>query len=133
MHRRLQFKTRESPAPDRRHGLRLAVGKESSEQSTNEKNLRSPESSPSENHLAADFGGSTQAALPDAATSERKAEPGRLLTVHEVAHLLQVPSSWVYERTRRRGQEQLPHLKIGKYLRFEESALVDFIRSQSRA
>jgi excisionase family DNA binding protein len=55
------------------------------------------------------------------------------MTVREVADLLQVPSSWVYERTRRRGLEQLPHLKIGKYLRFEESALAEFIRRQSRA
>ncbi len=28
-----------------------------------------------------------------------------LLTVHEVAELLNVPVSWVYERTRRRGAE----------------------------
>ena len=41
-----------------------------------------------------------------------------LLTVHEVAELLRVPVSWVYERTRRRGIERLPHIKIGKYLRF---------------
>ena len=41
-----------------------------------------------------------------------------LLTVHEVAELLRVPISWVYERTRRRGIERLPHMKIGKYLRF---------------
>ena len=45
-------------------------------------------------------------------------EAEALLTVHEVAELLRVPVSWVYERTRRRGSERLPHLKIGKYLRF---------------
>ena len=45
-------------------------------------------------------------------------EPEALLTVHEVAELLRVPVSWVYEHTRRRGIERLPHLKIGKYLRF---------------
>jgi len=41
-----------------------------------------------------------------------------LLTVHEIAVALRVPSSWVYERTRRRGRERMPHLKLGKYLRF---------------
>ncbi len=51
----------------------------------------------------------------------------RLLTVEEVSKLLQVPRSWVYERTRRRGLEQLPHLKVGKYLRFEESAVREFL------
>ena len=45
-------------------------------------------------------------------------EPEALLTVHEVAEFLRVPVSWVYERTRRRGIERLPHMKIGKYLRF---------------
>jgi excisionase family DNA binding protein len=41
-----------------------------------------------------------------------------LLTVAEVAELLKVPVSWVYERTRRRGVEWIPHFKLGKYLRF---------------
>jgi len=54
----------------------------------------------------------------------------RLLTVEEVADMLQVPKSWIYERTRRRGQEQLPHLKVGKYLRFEELAVRDFLDRQ---
>jgi excisionase family DNA binding protein len=51
----------------------------------------------------------------------------RLLTVEEVADVLQVPKSWVYERTRRRGLEQLPHLKVGKYLRFEECTVREFL------
>ena len=46
------------------------------------------------------------------------AERDALLTVSEVAELLRVPVSWVYERTRRRGGERLPHIKVGKYLRF---------------
>lgn len=44
---------------------------------------------------------------------------GQLLTVNEVAQSLKVPVSWVYERTRRRGAERMPHIKLGKYLRFE--------------
>ena len=54
----------------------------------------------------------------------------RLLTVEEVAEILQVPTSWVYERTRRRGLERLPHVKLGKYLRFEERAVRDFLDRQ---
>ena len=42
-----------------------------------------------------------------------------LMTVGEIAHVLHVPISWVYERTRRRGNERIPHIKLGKYLRFE--------------
>lgn len=44
---------------------------------------------------------------------------GQLLTVSEVADALKVPVSWVYNRTRCRGREKMPHIKLGKYLRFE--------------
>ena len=43
----------------------------------------------------------------------------KFLTVEEVAAELQVPKSWVYSKTRRKGEEQIPHLKCGKYCRFE--------------
>lgn len=45
---------------------------------------------------------------------------GELLTLDEVAALLKVPKSWIYERTRRK---LIPHIKIGKYLRFSREAL----------
>ena len=38
-----------------------------------------------------------------------------LLTLDEVAALLKLPKSWIYERTRRK---LIPHVKLGKYLRF---------------
>jgi excisionase family DNA binding protein len=44
----------------------------------------------------------------------------QILTVQEAAALLRVPKSWIYERTRRRGIERIPHKKLGKYLRFQE-------------
>ena len=53
-----------------------------------------------------------------------------LLTVDEVAHLLKVPKSWVYERTRGRGADRLPHIKLGKYLRFEERAVTAWVEAQ---
>ena len=55
---------------------------------------------------------------------------GRLLTVRQVAELLQVSVSWVYGRTRRRGKDQLPHLKLGKYLRFDEREVQKFLEYQ---
>ena len=42
-----------------------------------------------------------------------------LLTVDELASLLKVPRSWIYGRTRRRGADRLPYVKLGKYVRFE--------------
>lgn len=60
-------------------------------------------------------------------------ESEALLTVHEVAQLLRVPVTWVYERTRRRGLEALPHLKIGKYLRFRLSDIERYVETLRRA
>ncbi len=50
-----------------------------------------------------------------------------LLTVPELADRLKVPVSWIYQRTRGRGRDRLPHLKIGKYLRFEEQAVQSWL------
>jgi len=51
-----------------------------------------------------------------------------LLTVTEVAQLLKVPVSWVYERTRRRGFDRIPHFKLGKYLRFSEREVAAWLQ-----
>ena len=59
-----------------------------------------------------------------------------LLTVEDVAALLKVSKSWVYERTRRRSLspgERLPHIKIGKYIRFDARAVHAFLEKQCRA
>lgn len=50
-----------------------------------------------------------------------------LMTVAEIAHVLHVTTSWVYERTRRRGKDRLPHIKLGKYLRFEIGDVRDWL------
>ena len=51
----------------------------------------------------------------------------KLLTVEDLAALLKVPTSWIYRRTRDRCRERLPHIKIGKYLRFEEKAVQSWL------
>ena len=59
-----------------------------------------------------------------------------LLTVEDVAALLKVSKNWVYEHTRARGtprSERLPHLKIGKYLRFDARAVRAFLEKKCRA
>jgi excisionase family DNA binding protein len=57
-----------------------------------------------------------------------------LLTVDEVAALLKVSRSWVYEHTRRRGRkdDQLPHLKLGKFVRFDPRLVREFLARRSR-
>jgi excisionase family DNA binding protein len=52
-----------------------------------------------------------------------------LMTVAETAELLKVPVSWVYERSRKRGRERIPCIKLGKYLRFERGAVRAWVES----
>ena len=46
-----------------------------------------------------------------------------ILTPAQVAERLQVKPSWVYEQTRERTEvrnsDPLPHMKMGRYLRFD--------------
>jgi len=50
-----------------------------------------------------------------------------LLTVDELAAILKVPKSWIYLHTRKRSKAALPHVKIGKYLRFCETDVREFL------
>lgn len=59
-----------------------------------------------------------------------------LLTVDDVAALLRVSKSWVYERTRARGaprDQRLPHIRLGKYVRFEAAAVRAFLARKARS
>jgi excisionase family DNA binding protein len=53
-----------------------------------------------------------------------------LLTVEEVAELLRVPPSWVYERTRSRAANRIPGFRLGKYWRFREADVFDWLERQ---
>src|SRR5215475_15223181 len=47
-----------------------------------------------------------------------------LWTPEDVARYLQVPISWVYDGTRQRGRRKIPHIKVGRYPRFERDVIV---------
>lgn len=51
------------------------------------------------------------------------AEP-EILTPEQVASLLKVRPSWVYEKVRRRSRNPLPVHRVGRYLRFRRSAVL---------
>jgi excisionase family DNA binding protein len=53
-----------------------------------------------------------------------------LLTVEDVAALLRVPPSWVYERTRKRGLDRIPGFRLGKYWRFREGDVIAWLERQ---
>lgn len=52
----------------------------------------------------------------------------KLIDARELAERLSVPIGWIYDRTRDNGPEQLPHYKLGKYIRFAESEVMDYLR-----
>jgi predicted DNA-binding transcriptional regulator AlpA len=45
-------------------------------------------------------------------------DPSQILTLAELAERLKVSERWVYEKSRRRCQNPLPTIRIGRYLRF---------------
>jgi excisionase family DNA binding protein len=53
-----------------------------------------------------------------------------LLTVKDVAQLLRVPISWVYQQTRKRSTDRLPGIRLGKYWRFRHGDVVDWLLRQ---
>ena len=53
-----------------------------------------------------------------------------LMTVQQVAELLQVPVSWVYGRLRKRSLVKLPGYRLGKYWRFEKEEVFAWLEQQ---
>lgn len=51
-----------------------------------------------------------------------------LITVKELSERLQVPVSWIYQRTRM-GQKAIPHVRVGKYVRFNADEVIAFLRN----
>jgi excisionase family DNA binding protein len=98
-----QFAVRENTASSRQHAPRFESSEESSFSSPNV-----------------------------AAHREAGREEGHLLTVHDVAEMLQVPVSWVYGRMRKRSVERLPGYRIGKYWRFRQAEVLAWVESQRR-
>ena len=53
-----------------------------------------------------------------------------LLTIEEMAARLKVHPSWLYSRTRETGEDTIPRIKIGKYIRFNESEVFEWLRKK---
>ncbi len=54
----------------------------------------------------------------------------QMIDAKELAARLKVPVSWVYDRTRRHGPERLPFHKIGRYVRFSEEEIDEYLESK---
>jgi excisionase family DNA binding protein len=49
-----------------------------------------------------------------------------LVGIKEMASKLDVPVSWLYSRTR---TNEIPHYKVGKYVRFNESEIWEWLKN----
>ncbi len=54
-----------------------------------------------------------------------------LVGVKEISKILGVPVGWVYKRTCL-GQEAIPFVKVGKYVRFDAEEVVEFFKKQEK-
>lgn len=52
-----------------------------------------------------------------------------LVTVDELSRILNVPKTWIYERTRQ-GQEAIPFIRLGAYVRFQPEVVIDFFKTK---
>ena len=55
-----------------------------------------------------------------------------LKTVEELAGKLKVKPSWVYGQTRQTGPGTIPRIRCGKYVRFIESEVMDWLRKRGK-
>jgi excisionase family DNA binding protein len=55
-------------------------------------------------------------------------QSSELLTISELAAILKVPRSWIYAHTRSNSRTRLPYIKIGKYLRFYEAEVREYLQ-----
>ena len=53
-----------------------------------------------------------------------------LVGINEMAEKLDVPVSWLYSRTR---TNDIPCVRVGKYVKFEESEVWEWIKKQNEA
>jgi excisionase family DNA binding protein len=51
-----------------------------------------------------------------------------LLTIYEMAAKLRVLKSWLYSRTRETGPGSIPRIKVGKYVRFVEADVIEWVK-----
>jgi hypothetical protein len=58
-------------------------------------------------------------------------QPNDLLTPDQLAQKLSVARGWVTEKTRRRCSDRIPHMRIGKYIRFSWPAVAAWLESTS--
>jgi predicted DNA-binding transcriptional regulator AlpA len=126
-----QFGVRENTASPRQHASRLAVSSSlSQKQRVSVASVKDENGAPP-THVAVEAPDAFRGETQYDATGGEEREDNQLLTVRDVAELLQVPVSWVYKHAGPRCPSPLPFIKLGKYLRFRSTDIMAFLRSTS--
>jgi hypothetical protein len=60
------------------------------------------------------------------AAEDGRRSGGRLVDAHEAGELLCVPHTWLLREAR---HERIPHVRLGRYVRFEPDVLLDWCRT----
>lgn len=55
-----------------------------------------------------------------------------LIGVNELSEALGVPRSWIYARTRLKGTNAIPCLRVGKYCKFNLDAVMKWLERQNK-
>jgi len=55
-----------------------------------------------------------------------------LLTISELAEKLKVTKSWLYAQSRIKGENSIPKLRVGKYIRFDESEVLQWLKEKQQ-
>ncbi len=56
-----------------------------------------------------------------------------LVGVSELSEKLSVNPSWIYSRTRLKGEGQIPHIRVGKYVRFKIDDVMTWLEKEGGA
>ena len=56
----------------------------------------------------------------------------QLLKPQELAALLGVPTSFIYDRTRQHAPDPIPHFKVGKYVGFDLAQVQEWLAERTR-
>jgi len=71
-------------------------------------------------------------ALKGELNGQDRSHPPTLLTVQELAEALKVKKSWIYDLTRKK-KNSIPHLRVGRYPRFELSKVLSWLEAQKKS
>ena len=55
----------------------------------------------------------------------------KLITIDELASFLKVNKQWIYKRTSKKAFYHIPHIKVGKMLRFDKDEVIEWIKKNN--